>query len=313
MTLTPWALNSGAIIVAVDCAFNPEAATFTSIRDAGAPQASVAARVQGDYVVVNWSASDPGSGLDTCRLQVRENRSGWTRLSSACVGETIYTNVRAGRSYTFRLQATDRVSNVAEESVSLIYNGEPPQVSVNVTFSDDHIDVHWSASDSGSGLDACDLEMSIDGRAWEELSNDCAGTITPADVLAGQPYTFRLTATDNTGNTASAEDGTATAAVTKYYYFPSTGSGRGGGQRVAMRKPDGAVNWLHGDHLGSTSLATDGTGNEVSRQLYYPFGEVYWASADIPTDFGYTGQRLDGTGLVKINGQVPMDREWPID
>jgi RHS repeat-associated protein len=65
-----------------------------------------------------------------------------------------------------------------------------------------------------------------------------------------------------------------------------------------MREPDGAVNWLHGDHLGSTSLATDGVGEQVSRQLYYPFGEVRWASAEMPTDFGYTGQRLDGTGLM---------------
>jgi hypothetical protein len=142
----------------------------------------------------------------------------------------------------------------------LVYNGDLPQVSVRATFNDNHIDVSWNASDSGSGLGACTLEMSADGRTWEDLSDNCAGTITPADILAGQPYTFRLTATDNTDNTASAEDGAATAAVTKYYYF--------GGQRVAMRKPDGAVNWLPGDHLGSMSRAPTGGGNKVSRQLY---------------------------------------------
>jgi RHS repeat-associated protein len=32
--------------------------------------------------------------------------------------------------------------------------------------------------------------------------------------------------------------------------------------------------------------------------MYYPFGEVRWASAEMPTDFGYTGQRLDGMGLM---------------
>jgi RHS repeat-associated protein len=132
--------------------------------------------------------------------------------------------------------------------------------------------------------------MSADGETWESLSDDCAGSSTPAGVLAGQVYTFRLTATDNTSNTASAEDSAFTSAVTKYYYL--------GSQRVAVRKPDGAVNWLHGDHLGSTSLATDADGQQVSRQLYYPFGEVRWASAEMPTDFGYTGQRLDGTGLM---------------
>jgi RHS repeat-associated protein len=123
-------------------------------------------------------------------------------------------------------------------------------------------------------------------------------------VLAGQVYTFRLTATDNTSNTASAEDSAFTSAVTKYYYL--------GSQRVAVRKPDGAVNWLHGDHLGSTSLATDADGQQVSRQLYYPFGEVRWASADMPTDFGYTGQRLDGTGLMFYHARyyAPYLNRW---
>ncbi len=77
---------------------------------------------------------------------------------------------------------------------------------------------------------------------------------------------------------ASVEDGVAILAVTKYYCFPSTGSGRGGGQRVAVRKPNGAVNWLHGDHLGSTLLARDEDGEQVSRQLYYAVGEVRGAS-----------------------------------
>jgi RHS repeat-associated protein len=37
--------------------------------------------------------------------------------------------------------------------------------------------------------------------------------------------------------------------------------------------------------------------------MYYPFGEVRWASAEMPTDFGYTGQRLDGTGLMFYNAR----------
>ncbi len=68
-----------------------------------------------------------------------------------------------------------------------------------------------------------------------------------------------------------------------------------------MRTPEGAVNWLHADHLGSTSLATSAGPNPtvVSRQLYYPFGQVRWESeSPLPTDFGYTGQRLDATGLM---------------
>jgi RHS repeat-associated protein len=85
--------------------------------------------------------------------------------------------------------------------------------------------------------------------------------------------------------------------VTKYYYF--------NGQRVAMRGSDDAVTWIHGDHLGSTSLTTNESGVAGARQLYAPFGEVRWASGALGTDFGFTGQWED----VYI-GLVHMGARW---
>ncbi|MCP4593679.1 MAG: hypothetical protein GY842_23330, partial [bacterium] len=80
-------------------------------------------------------------------------------------------------------------------------------------------------------------------------------------------------------------DGTLTVqAITKYYYAA--------GQRVAMRR-DGVVQYLHGDHLGSTSLSTDANGAVVARQLYYPYGEERWSSGTLTSDYGFTGQRRD--------------------
>ena len=73
--------------------------------------------------------------------------------------------------------------------------------------------------------------------------------------------------------------------VTKYYYFA--------GKRVAMRK-GGTLTYLHGDHLGSTSLATTATGGFLSRVLYYPYGEMRTGNPTaLPTDYQYTGQRHD--------------------
>jgi RHS repeat-associated protein len=72
----------------------------------------------------------------------------------------------------------------------------------------------------------------------------------------------------------------------------------------------GDVAWLHGDHLGSTSLTTNESGEAGARQLCAPFGEVRWASGALGTDFGFTGQREDGyIGLVQMgarwyNGEV---------
>ncbi len=89
----------------------------------------------------------------------------------------------------------------------------------------------------------------------------------------------------------------STSTMVKYYYA--------GGQRVAMRK-GGVVYYLHGDHLGSTSLTTCGSttgcggiayGAEVVRQLYYPYGEMRWPTggSTLLTDYAFTGQRNESS------------------
>jgi RHS repeat-associated protein len=73
----------------------------------------------------------------------------------------------------------------------------------------------------------------------------------------------------------------------KYYYA--------GTERIAMRQNDGAVKWLLGDHLGSTSLVYDGS--ETIRQGYKAWGERRFilGGEQLPTTFCYTGQREDSS------------------
>ena len=77
-----------------------------------------------------------------------------------------------------------------------------------------------------------------------------------------------------------------------YYMF--------GGARVAMREGAGAaLVYLHGDHLGSASLATSMTGTVLSQQRYKPYGEVRWSSgAGMPTDLTFTSQRAGSANYV---------------
>jgi RHS repeat-associated protein len=84
--------------------------------------------------------------------------------------------------------------------------------------------------------------------------------------------------------------------VTKYYTF--------GSQRVAMRRGN-VVYYLHGDHLGSTSLTTDSTGNILSQSRYLPYGQERWTDKTSPTDFGYTSQRIDS--YIKL---IQMGARW---
>ncbi|MDL1943778.1 hypothetical protein FBQ99_15705 [Chloroflexi bacterium CFX2] len=69
--------------------------------------------------------------------------------------------------------------------------------------------------------------------------------------------------------------------VNKYYFS--------GAQRIAMRK-DITLYYLLSDHLGSTSIVTDASGNVVSQTKYKAWGEVRYSSGSEVTKYQYTGQ-----------------------
>jgi RHS repeat-associated protein len=119
---------------------------------------------------------------------------------------------------------------------------------------------------------------------------------------------------------------TTNAGVTKYYYFPSVGSGLGNGKRVAMRGPDDSVipdirrdaaailrvnlrtgsgQYLPGDYAVSRAKRrTNASRQVVAQQLYAPFGATRWVSGTLPTDLRFTGQREDAfTGLVHMGAR----------
>ncbi|MBI5653891.1 MAG: DUF2380 domain-containing protein [Chloroflexi bacterium] len=58
-------------------------------------------------------------------------------------------------------------------------------------------------------------------------------------------------------------------------------------------KQGATVTYLHGDHLGSTSVASTQSGAFHSRQTYYPFGAVRTTEGTLPTDYTFTGQKRD--------------------
>jgi len=73
----------------------------------------------------------------------------------------------------------------------------------------------------------------------------------------------------------------ANQTITKYYYA--------GSQRIAMRT-NGTLNYLLGDHLGSTSLVTDSAGNKINEQRYKAWGETRYTFGNEKTKYQYTGQ-----------------------
>lgn len=71
---------------------------------------------------------------------------------------------------------------------------------------------------------------------------------------------------------------------------------RANGELIASRGPDGATQFYHTDHLGSTSTVTDEAGNVLEETRYYPFGAIRDGGTD--ARYLYTGQEADSeTGL----------------
>ena len=93
------------------------------------------------------------------------------------------------------------------------------------------------------------------------------------------------------------DENVGTGAVKQHYLLD--------GKVVAVRRTAGGTStltYLHGDPLGSISVATATGGAVVSQQEFDPWGKL--RSGDIPeTNRDYTGQLRDGTGLLYYNAR----------
>ncbi len=82
----------------------------------------------------------------------------------------------------------------------------------------------------------------------------------------------------------------STTTLTRYY--------SAAGQRIAMRQGN-TLSYLLSDGLGSTTIALSSTGSVTAVQLFAPYGSSRYSKGSMPTDYNFTGQRLDReTGLL---------------
>jgi RHS repeat-associated protein len=93
---------------------------------------------------------------------------------------------------------------------------------------------------------------------------------------------------------------TSTSNMKKYYYT--------GGTKVGMRTGEGTgttgLNWLLGDHLGSTAITASSAGGKLAEVRYKAWGEDRYTSGSTPTTFRFTGQRQEsGIGLYFYNSR----------
>ncbi len=70
----------------------------------------------------------------------------------------------------------------------------------------------------------------------------------------------------------------------------------GGGQRSAIKQVgSGSISYFHPDHLGSTSVLTNGSGVKEEDLVYYPYGDTFTNAGTANVAYKYTGKELDGS------------------
>jgi len=63
------------------------------------------------------------------------------------------------------------------------------------------------------------------------------------------------------------------------------------GQLVAQKNPDGSKIFIHADHLGSSTVVTDSSGDVLENTTYSPYGQV--VTGGTSTRYGYEGKEHD--------------------
>jgi RHS repeat-associated protein len=225
-------------------------------------------------------------------------------VSQASQSHTYGFNSSSTFSATVAVTAKDRAGNQGSSPLIISRDTLPPLMTMSVPAQAPlRSTLTWGGVDALSGVRDYSVEVSANGGlSWTPLVS--AGPVTETIFVGtpGESYHFRVKATDNVNNESTwVEVGPmAIVAVTKYYTF--------NGQRVAMRQGDD-VYYLHGDHLGSTSLTTDDSGTVVSEVRYHPYGQERWVNGEAVTDFGFTAQRNEASfGLMDYNARYYSPR-----
>jgi YD repeat-containing protein len=123
------------------------------------------------------------------------------------------------------------------------------------------------------------------------LTYDAENHLTGVSGAATATFVY-----DGDGNRVKATVGGVTVAYVGNYYEWSGSTGTSyyyaGPVRIAMRQGS-TLYYLFADHLGSTSVVATSSGSKSAEVCYRAWGEDRYTSGTAPTDFRYTGQRVE--------------------
>jgi len=125
-------------------------------------------------------------------------------------------------------------------------------------------------------------------------------------TYGGVPTTTTFVYDGEGGRVKKIVGSTTTRYISKLYECDTTGTNTSctrfvwaGDIRIATVAGNGTVHYWHGDHLGSSSVITNGTGAKVQALAYYPYGGVRtnqsFTTPAVDVPYKYTGKEFDGS------------------
>jgi RHS repeat-associated protein len=225
-------------------------------------------------------------------MVVQDEKYTWDEAGNMTQREDVLTSERETFTYDFLDRLTsasgpysesytyDEIGNITSKNgVSYTYGSQPHAVTA-VGETSYNYDDNGNMTDRGSQ----DITWDVENRIIEVDDGENTSTF----VYDGNGNRVKKTEGGETILYVNKyyEKNLTTGEVTTYYYH--------GGKLVAMCQ-DTELKYVHQDHLTSTSVMTDNSGNELGTVKYFPFGAT--RSGSVPTDKKFTGKRLDETGL----------------
>jgi RHS repeat-associated protein len=135
--------------------------------------------------------------------------------------------------------------------------------------------------------------------SWQNATNSPTMTATYAYDGEGERVEQQVTTNGTTTTTlyiGAYEEISITGSqttTTKYYQAGP----------VTAEAVNGTLYYLVSDNLSSIAMVLTSSGTVQATQLYMPYGVVRYSSGTMPTSYGFTKQRADGSGLDYFNAR----------
>ena len=158
---------------------------------------------------VSWQLRDGGRGVAGYAAQWDADPGPTAHRTSSLSGTTA---VPGPGSHTLHLRVFDRTGTSADITYLYLYDVEPPSAALQVDRATSSVlNLHWSSSDSLSGVKDVAIEVAAGSSAYRSLFSQSAGAPSAGKSLgatrffgdAGTNYQFRLTVRDAARNTST--------------------------------------------------------------------------------------------------------------